>query len=196
MSARYQIITDTLGGVFDFTTQKRVFPDRSDPKWMEYQAWLTAGGEPMRDDPAGQLPLFDAQMRRCDEINLFAAGMRNTVIRGRSVGELASWVLKLLDALSVQSGIPSVFAPLLPLIGEMMAMPRVPASINDALAWVREITEAEHAGKVVTQAIPALIAETLIDGVRGWHCDKVLKMTDVREVVNYDWRTRWPVIPS
>lgn len=190
MSARYQILAS--GGVFDHQKKEIVLPIKSSAEWTEYLAALSSGEIPLPPDTTGQLPLDEAKGQRVAEINAYASGLRNSMVVGKSSGEMASWTLKTLDAMAVKSGGASPFAALMPTLGTMLGLPSVPLSINDALGTVRGIGEIAHADKVLAQAIPYLAAEIAIDAVRGKHCDNVRAMADVRDIVTYDWRAGWP----
>lgn len=177
MDIRYQILAD--GGVWDLQTRTRILPSRSDPAWQAYQRWLTEGGTPLPADSTGQLDLDAAKAARCEEINMFAAGLRNAFVRGRSAGEMAAWALKVNEARNyTQSGDP--------LDAPMLAM----------TAGIRGIPLAALVDKVLEQAEPFSQAEAYIDGVRGRHCDAVLTLASVAEVLTYDWRTGWPDPPK
>ena len=190
MNARYQILAE--GGVWDFTNRRIVRPNKSASDWQEYQAALTGGETPLPADAAGQLDLEAARAAKIEEINTYAAGRRNQVVRGRSVAEMASWAMKLQDALAVVSAQPSPFAALLPALGAALGLPKEPLSVNAALGAVRGISEAEHAAKVLAQAGQLLVMEVAIDALRGKHADAVGAMTDVRDIVMYDWLAGWP----
>lgn len=176
MSARYQILQ--VGGVWDFQTRAIVPPDRSSAAWVEYQEWLTAGNVPLPPDEVGMDDLATAKLKRQSEIDAYSAGLRNKAVRGRSAGEMASWTAKLVEARAYTVSGLATDAPLLEMI-----------------ATVRGITIAALAAKVIAQATPFLQAEAYIDGVRGLHCDAVEAMTDVRDIIVYNWHTGWPVIP-
>lgn len=176
MSTRYQILQ--TGGVWDFQTRSIVPPDRSSAAWVEYQEWLTAGNTPLPPDTVGMDDLATAKRKRQDEIDAYAAGLRNRAVRGRSAGEMSSWTAKLVEARAYKASGLAADAPLLTMI-----------------AGVRGITTLALADKVIAQATPFLQAEAGIDGVRGLHCDAVEAMTDVRDIIVYDWHAGWPVIP-
>lgn len=176
MAIRYQLLKV---GVRDHQTKEDVLPDRSNAAWREYQAWVTAGNTALPADAVGSLDLAAAIAERVEEINLYAAGLRNDVIRGRSAGEMASWSIKVNEARNfTASGLPAS-APTLALT-----------------ATVRGIALADLVARVLEQSTPFLQAEAYIDGIRGKHCDAVQAMADVRDVVTYDWRAGWPVIPA
>lgn len=189
--ARYQFLAD--GGVWDLQRRARVLRDGS-AAWDEYQTALTKGEVPLDPDPIGQLSLDEAKANRIADINAYAAARRNAVVRGRSAAEMAGWAIKLVDALAVMSRQPSPFAPILPSIGEMLGLEV--RSINHALGSIRGITEEEHAGKVIAQAVPSLVVEVLLDAVRGKHCDAIEAMTDIRDLLLYDWLAGWPKVPG
>lgn len=172
---RYQIIQS--GGVWDLETRSIVPPSASNPAWQAYQSWLTAGNTPLPPSTIGQDDLATSKTKRKAEIDAYAAGLRNAVVRGRSAGEMASWAIKIAEARAYQTSNDPAQAPTL-------------ASI----ATVRGITTASLAQKVLDQATPFLQAEAYIDGIRGKHCDAVDAMLTVAEIITYDWLTGWPAI--
>jgi len=173
----YQVLLS--GGVFDFETRTVVPPDRSSAAWQAYQAWLTAGNTPLPPDSVGQDSLADAKLKRQSEINAYAAGLRNVVVRGRSVGEMVSWSIKLAEARAFVHSADPLQAPTLAMICQ-----------------IRGMTIAEMAGRVIAQSEPFLHAEAYIDGIRGKHCDAIEACAAVQDIVVYDWMAGWPVIPS
>lgn len=175
--SRYQILQ--AGGVFDFETRTIVPPSLSDSGWQAYQAWLTAGNTPLPPDPVGQAAdLATAKAQKKSEIDAYAAGLRNQVVRGYSAGEMASWSSKLAEARAFAATNDPIQAPTL-----------------SASATIRGITLADLAGRVLAQSTPFLQAEAAIDGIRGKHCDAVEAMTTVQDIIVYDWHSGWPVIP-
>ena len=172
---RYQIILS--GGVFDLQTRTVVPPDNSSAAWQDYQSWLTAGNTPLPPSSIGQDDLATSKAKRKAEIDAYAAGLRNAVVRGRSAGEMASWAIKIAEARAYQASGDPAQAPTLA-----------------AIATVRGITTASLAQKVLDQATPFLQAEAYIDGIRGKHCDAVDAMLTVPEIITYDWLTGWPAI--
>lgn len=175
MSARYQQLEV---GVRDLTTGKYIKPDRSSPDWREYQEWLTAGGVVLPMDSVGQDDLPTSKLKRQAEIDAYAAGLRNKVVRGRSAGEMASWSIKLAEARAYTATSDPLQAPTLA-----------------AIAAIRGIHVADIAARVLAQSAPFLQAEAYIDGIRGKHCDAIEAMADVRDIILYDWHTGWPAIP-
>lgn len=177
MSARYQILAS--GGVYDFSTRSIVLPNRASQHWSAYQTWLTEGNTPLAPDAVGQDDLPTAKQKRQDEINAYASGLRNQVIRGRSAGEMASWAIKLAEARAYAATGNPAQAPTL-----------------STTAAIRGIAIESLVGKVIEQASPFLQAEAEIDGVRGKHCDAIEAMTDVQGIVTYDWHAGWPALPA
>jgi hypothetical protein len=171
--SRYQILL--AGGVFDFETRTNVAPDRSGSAWQEYQAWLTAGNTPLPPDSIGAQDLASAKAQRQSEIDAFSAGLRNALVRGRSAAEMASWTLKMMEARAYLANTDPLQAPTLA-----------------AIAEIRGIPLAELAEKVMGNAMPFLQSEAVIDGIRGKHCDAVEAMTDVRNIITYNWHEGWP----
>lgn len=191
---RYQGRTNAQGGgVWDRVLRQVVTPKES-AAWADYQAWLTAGGQTLPAIDIEPLPLADLKAHKKTEINAFAASLRNKVINGRSSGEMASWTIKLLDAVAVLNHKQCPFADILPALRAALSLPSLPVSINDALGMVRGISETDHATKVLAQGIPALAAEIAIDAIRGKHCDLIDACADEPAVLLYDWSTGWPTV--
>ena len=187
--SQYQLLDR---GVFNLTDRTVVLPGT--PGWPEYQKWLTAGGVILPKDSVGMEDLATAMTKKCDEINMFAASLRNKIIAGRSAGEMVSWAIKLLDAMAVSGAQSSPFAPILPAIQSALGLPSTPNSYNHAIAMVRGITEVDHVSKVMAQAVPFIAAEAAIDGTRGRHCDAIISKTTVSDIIIYDWLTGWPTL--
>jgi hypothetical protein len=175
MMTKYQILQS--GGVFDFETRTIVLPDQSSAAWHGYQNWLTAGNTPLPPDTIGQDTLAVAIEKRKSEIDAYAAGLRNAVIRGYSSAELSSWSLKLIEARAYIATSDINQAPLL-----------------NATAQVRGITISDMANRVMTNSAQFLQLEATIDGIRGKHCDAVGAMTTVQGIITYDWHSGWPII--
>lgn len=173
--SRYQILLS--GGVFDLQSRAIVQPDNSAPAWQTYQEWLTAGNTPLPPSTIGQDDLATSKLKRQSEIDAYAAGLRNSVVRGRSAGEMASWAIKISEARAYNTSTIAAQAPTLATI-----------------ATVRGITLQALVDKVLAQAGPFLNAEAYIDGIRGKHCDAVEAMLDVRNIITYDWHAGWPVL--
>lgn len=190
MTSRYQLLDR---GVFDHQTRTIVTSDMVE--WQAYREWLTAGGIPLPNDPIGQLPLSEAKRQKVEEINLFCAGQRNKIIQGRSAGEMASWAMKLLDALSRSTGAASPFAPIMPAVQAAIGLPTTPAGINDAMGMIRGNGETDYINKVMRDASSYISAEIVLDAIRGKHCDAIEACTTTLEVISYNWKTGWPVLP-
>jgi len=171
---RYQILHQ---GVFDLTTRTVVLPNTSSADWQAYETWLTAGNTPLPPDSIGQDDLATSKAKRQSEIDAYAAGLRNQFVRGRSVGEMASWTLKLIEARAWVATQDPLQAPMLVLS-----------------AQVRGITVDAMAAKVLAQAEPFLQAEAYVDGIRGKHSDAIDACTDVRDIITYDWLAGWPTV--
>lgn len=176
MTSRYQILQ--AGGVFDFETRTNIPPSLSDSGWQAYQAWLTAGNTPLPPDPVGQATdLATAKAQRKSEIDAYAAGLRNQVVRGYSAGEMASWSFKLAEARAFTATNDPLQAPTLA-----------------ASATIRGITVAAMAAKVLANSAPFLNAEAAIDGIRGKHSDAIDACPDIPSIITYNWHVGWPVI--
>ena len=176
MTTRYQILQ--AGGVWDHQTRTAIPPSRSNADWLTYQEWLTAGGVPLPADAVGQDDLATAKAKRCEEINSYAAGLRNKVIAGRSAGEMASWAVKLSEVRAYNASLIPSDAPTLATI-----------------CHVRGITMADLIARINAQATPFMQAEAYIDVIRGKHCDAIEACATTADVVAYDWRSGWPAIP-
>ena len=190
-TSRYQRLDR---GVWDHQTRTTVLPGTSG--WAIYQNWLTAGGVLLPLDAVGQMTLAEAKAARIAEIDAYAASLRNQIVSGRSAGEMASWAIKLTEALARSASQPSPFAALMPGVQAALGLPTQPAGVLHAMALARGITEAEYAGKVLADATLFFAAEIAIDAARGAHRDAILALSDVRDVVTYDWSTGWPAIPG
>lgn len=189
--SEYQLMAK---GVFRFADGKEIKPDRSSADWQKYKEWQSAGGVAL---PASHIGVHDVETSRAElreEIDAYAATLYNKAIRGISPGELASWAVQLLDALAVQAAQASPFTALMPGIGATLGLPATPNSLADALGQRRGISEAAMAAKVTPKAIVFLSLLIGISGAAGAHCDAVDGLTDVRDIIVYDWRAGWPVI--
>jgi hypothetical protein len=171
---QYQVLA--AGGVFELSSRTVVPPDRSTAAWQTYQAWLTAGGVPLPPDTVGQGTLDESKAARCEEINAYAAGVRNAAVRGRSTAEMSTWPLKLVEARAYTAAPVPQSAPLLA-----------------AIAAERGITTADLAARVMVEATFFLTIEAQIDGTRGRHCDAIEACTTVGDIIIYDWRSGWPL---
>ena len=168
--SRYQLIDR---GVFDFETRSIVLPGSD--AWSTYREWLTAGGVPLPMDAIGQDDLAGAQNKRIAEIDAYSAGLRNQAIAGTSAGEMSAWPIKVSEARAYTASGNAADAPML--------------SIE---ASARDITLAALCAKVLTKADSFAPLEATISGVCGRHQDAIRAMTDVRDIVLYDWRIGWP----
>lgn len=171
MNARYQLLDR---GVWDFETRTTILP--ATPEWDAYREWLTAGGVPLPMDSIGQDDLATAKAKRIAEIEAYAAAQRNKIVAGISAGEMSSWPLKIMEARAFQASGLDADAPMLA-----------------ATAQIRGISTAAMVAKVMDAATPFAQAEAAIDGTRGKHCDAINAMTDVRDLLVYDWRAGWPL---
>ncbi len=192
MSALYQQIEV---GVRNLSTGKNIVPDQSSPDWLEYQEYVTAGGVTLPMDNVGASDLAGAKAERILQIEAHEAGLYNKVIRGLSAGELASWTVQLLDALAVKAGAASPFALLLPSLGAALGMAQPPVSLCDALGQARSSNEADLSTLVLTKALMFLVPLIQINGTSARHRAAVMSMTDIRDLIVYDWRAGWPVLP-
>jgi len=173
MSTRYQLLSS---GVFDFDSRTVVMPGPNQA-WLEYQDWVTNGGCPMLPDPVGMLTLAEAKAARCTEIDLYAAGLRNRFVRGKSIAEMSTWPIKLTEARQYNATNDPTKAPML-----------------SAIATIRGIPLADIVSKVLAQAQAMANLEAQVDGVRGKHNDAVNACLTIQGVLVYDWRAGWEVV--
>ena len=198
---QYQWLAD--GGVLDLASGRTI--RYREAGWDAWQAHLTAGGTALPPDSITQLPAPEAKARRTADINARAAAIRNEVVAGTSPAEMAAWIIKLLDAMAVSAGQPSPFVGLLPALATALStlgitLPRTATSVNDMIALVRGITEAEHVGRVLTPAVGTLALEIALDGYRGRLCDQVAACPDTDRngvaVALIPWLVGWPQVPT
>ncbi|MDR2173669.1 MAG: hypothetical protein LBE32_05640 [Burkholderiales bacterium] len=177
MSARYQLLAQ--GGVFDHNTGKTI--QRGDPGWNAYQAWLSNGNIPL--PPIDTVPTLDEAKENIKQaINDHAAGLRNKAHAGTSPWEAASWGFKFPEAVKIMG-----YGPSTTLANIKAANPRICEE-----AEIRGIDPRVLASKIEQKANEFWSMEAKIAGIVGKHCDAVDKLSDVRDVLFYDWRNGWP----
>lgn len=111
------------------------------------------------------------------EVSAYAKGLRDQVVKAISVGELASWSIKLSEASKYAQTGQASDAPML-----------------DAEAVARGITLAELVGKVGGNATTFAGLEAAIAGADGRHRDAIKTLTTFEEVAAYDFSTGWPEV--
>jgi hypothetical protein len=176
---RYQILS--RGGVFDHTTGKTIM--KGDPGWNAYQAWLSNGNEPL--PPVDKVPEFDVAKENIKQaIRDYASGLRNKAHAGTSPWEAASWGFKFPEAVKIMG------------YGASTTLANIKAS-NPRIweeAEIRGIDPRVLAAIIERKANEFWEMEATVAGVVGKHCDAVDKLSDVRDVLFYDWRTGWPEV--
>lgn len=144
--------------------------------WLRQEngEWLSS------DDTSVQLiidtySLTDLKNSKKNEVLAYAKKLRDRVIASISPGEMASWPIKLSEAMAFAAG--STNTPML-----------------SAEAAIRGITVAEMVGKVGGNATSFSTLEAQIGGTDGRHRDNIDKLTTFEEVIAYDYSTGWPVV--
>ena len=179
MNTRYQLLSQ--GGVYNYDTGATI--KRGDTGWAEYQAWLSAGNAPL--PPVDKVPtLEEAKEDIKQAINDHATGLRNKAHAGTSPWEAASWGFKFPEAVKIMG------------YGASTTLTNIKAS-NPRIweeAEIRGIDPRVLAAKIEAKANDFWAMEAKIAGIVGKHCDAVDKLTDVRDVLFYDWRAGWPEV--
>lgn len=176
---RYQLLTQ--GGVYDYGTRQII--KRADAGWDEYQAWLSSGNVPL--PPVDKIPSLDEAKKDIKRaIDDYAAGLRNKALLGTSNAEMAAWSFKFPEAVKI--------------VGYGASTTNANIKASNPRIWAeaehRGITARELAEKIVEKAYSFWDAEARIAGIAGRHCDAVDKLTDVRDVLFYDWQQDWPEV--
>ena len=121
--------------------------------------------------------LAQAQAYKSAEVSDKAKALRDKAVKAISVGEMASWPIKLAEAAKfAQTGLDAD-APML-----------------TAEATARGITTAALVAKVGGNATGFAGLEALIGGVDGMHRDAIKALTTFAEVSSYDYSTGWPEV--
>lgn len=119
--------------------------------------------------------LAETQDEVCNEIEAFAAALRNKHVSNISPAEMASWSIKLAEAAAFAATGDPASAPLLGIE-----------------ATARGCTLADLIGKVNGNAGNLAALEAAIAGTSGKHRDAVRALTTFADVLAYDWHTGWP----
>lgn len=119
--------------------------------------------------------LTETQDEVCNEIEAFAAELRNKHVANISPAEMASWSIKLAEAAAFAASGDPASAPLLGIE-----------------ATARGCTLADLIGKVNGNATNLAALEAAIAGTSGKHRDAVRALTTFADVLAYDWHTGWP----
>jgi hypothetical protein len=142
--------------------------------WIKYQQWLAEGNEPeVPSNPSLSLSERKEQVKQ--EVDFFAASLRNRITANISPAEMASWTEKERQARAFLESNSPTDAPLLNLE-----------------ASVREIALAALANMVIAKADNLKTMEAYIAGICGKHRDAIDQITSVEAVAAYDWRQGWP----
>jgi hypothetical protein len=113
----------------------------------------------------------------CAEIDGYAKELRDRVISSISPGEMASWPIKLAEAVKYAQTGQQTDAPLLTLE-----------------AAARGVTITDLCMKVTGNAGGLATTEATIAGVSGKHRDRIRSCSTWDALLSYDWRTGWPAI--
>lgn len=110
------------------------------------------------------------------KIEALATAKRNTVVAPYSPGEMASWPIKLAEALAYQASGNSADAPNLSVEASARGM---------ALSTLVQ--------KVIADAQRFSAIEAAIAGTSGRHRDAVKALTSHAQIMAYDYTTGWPL---
>ncbi len=183
--SRYQLVE--TGGVYDHIDKLHIDKYKNPAAWSQYLAWVTAGNQVLPPAAQYSMDVDKAIESKQAEVMTYAAGKRNAVILGLSVGELAAWAIKLIEALDEES-------PLASLIGSMSIEAGLPqmSSFLELEAHFRGESAAQMQARVLQNAARFLFAEAAISGTEGRHKDALAACETLHEVMAYDYTTGWP----
>lgn len=134
------------------------------------------------DDAATQVvidayTLADAQAYKCAEVDAYAKQLRDKVIKTYSAGEMASWPIKVAEAVKFLATGQVADAPMLAIE-----------------ATARGTTMANLADRVSAKALAFAGLEATIAGVSGKHCDAIKACDTFEQVSAYDFNAGWPAV--
>jgi hypothetical protein len=138
------------------------------------------------------LPPVDAVPKSADDakadikqaISDYATGLRNKAYAGTSTWEAAAWCYKFQEALKIIGyGASTTLATI------RAQNPRICEEAD-----IRGIDPRALAEKIAAKATAFYTTEAQISGIVGKHCDAVDKLSNVRDVLFYDWRVGWPEV--
>lgn len=132
--------------------------------------------EPVPDPPPPVVPLDQLIARRRADSDALAAAKRDSVVAGTSPAEMASWPIKLAEAMKFTASSVPADAPYLA-----------------AEAEARGVTLDVLVAKVQTNGAVLAGLEAQIAGVNGKHRDAIAAMTDSAAVLAYDITAGYPV---
>lgn len=142
--------------------------------WQENGVWVSS------NDEAVQLlidnfTLDQAKSAKKLEVSKFATALRNKVVADYSPGEMASWSLKLSEAVKYLAG--DTNCPMLTMEANF-----------------RGVSLESLVNRVMENAALFSGAEALIAGVEGSHRDNIDLLTTFEEVNSYDFTANWPEV--
>lgn len=160
-------------GVEDAETGEHIVPGAA--RWPEYEAWLAKpGNAPL---PAAATPAIsrgEALARKLSEIEEIASAARQRVTGPVSPQEMASWPVKLQQAIAFTESAPETDF-------EMIAIE----------ARARGVEVIEIASRVISNARGYSAAEARIAGTAGKHRDAVRALTEAGDILAYDTTKGW-----
>jgi len=142
--------------------------------WTAFQANAARDGIELIP-PASAPTCAELIARRCSESDALAAGKRDAIVAGTSPAEMASWPIKLAEAVKFTASSNPADAPNL-----------------SAEATARGVTLASLAAMVQTNGATLAALEAQIAGANGKHKDALGAMTDSSAVLSYDIATGYP----
>lgn len=142
--------------------------------WTQYQANSARTGLVAKEAPSTP-SLAQLVSMRCAQSDAFAAEKRNSYVAGTSPAEMASWPIKLAEAVKFAASGVSSDAPYL-----------------SAEAAARGMTLSALVAKVQTNGAQLAGMEAQIAGVNGRHKDALAAMADVSAVAAYDITAGYP----
>jgi len=137
---------------------------------------VTGSPDPVPDVPPALPPLDEVITQRRAESDALAAAKRNSVVGGTSPAEMASWPIKLAEAVKFAASSDPADAPYL-----------------GVEAAARGITLEELVAKVQTNGAMLAGLEAQIAGINGKHRDALATMTVSTDVLAYDITAGYPV---
>lgn len=117
----------------------------------------------------------DARDDQKAAVSAHAKALRDRAISGISVGEMASWPIKIAEAETYAAKGEPEKAPLL-----------------SREAAARGVALADLVARVKANAAALSALEADISGIEGKHRDAISALGDIAEVDAYDWHTGWP----
>lgn len=126
--------------------------------------------------PDLDLSVDDLKTYLTAQIEQHAVDLRAMYIGNTSPAEMASWTLKVAEAVKYNATQVATDAPMLTLE-----------------ATARGIDLQQLVDKVVYKASLMSQLEAVVSGNAGRHTDAIKQLTDIQQLYAYDWSTGWPL---